>query len=131
MQKPFRSSRRAFRNNRLACARAARGGLEPRRPRQAMQRERKIGRTKACRKPALSAPPAAQGRVNALSSEESEETDVAKEALSGARLEKVLAALKGNWDAEMDGYHTYQTLADRDTDPVRAQVLRQMADAEQ
>ena len=56
---------------------------------------------------------------------------MAKEALSGARLEKVLAALKGNWDAEMDGYHTYQTLADRDTDPVRAQVLRQMADAEQ
>jgi VIT1/CCC1 family predicted Fe2+/Mn2+ transporter/rubrerythrin len=56
---------------------------------------------------------------------------VAKEALSGARLEKVLAALKGNWDAEMDGYHTYQTLADRDTDPVRAQVLRRMADAEQ
>lgn len=53
-----------------------------------------------------------------------------KEALTGARLEKVLAALEGNWQAEMEGYHTYQTLADRDTDPVRAQVLRHLASAE-
>jgi VIT1/CCC1 family predicted Fe2+/Mn2+ transporter/rubrerythrin len=53
-----------------------------------------------------------------------------KEELSGARLEKVLAALDGNWQAEMEGYHTYQTLADRDTDPVRAQVLRHLASAE-
>jgi VIT1/CCC1 family predicted Fe2+/Mn2+ transporter len=30
----------------------------------------------------------------------------------------------------MEGYHTYQTLADRDTDPVRAQVLRHLASAE-
>ena len=30
----------------------------------------------------------------------------------------------------MEGYHTYQTLADRDTDPVRAQVLRHLAGAE-
>jgi VIT1/CCC1 family predicted Fe2+/Mn2+ transporter/rubrerythrin len=30
----------------------------------------------------------------------------------------------------MEGYHTYQTLADRDTDPVRAQVLRHLAAAE-
>ncbi len=50
--------------------------------------------------------------------------------LSGARLKKVLAALEGNWQAEMEGYHTYQTLADRDTDPVRAQVLRHLAQAE-
>lgn len=53
-----------------------------------------------------------------------------KEALTGARLEKVLAALEGNWQAEMEGYHTYQTLADRDADPVRAQVLRHLASAE-
>jgi VIT1/CCC1 family predicted Fe2+/Mn2+ transporter len=38
--------------------------------------------------------------------------------------------LEGNWQAEMEGYHTYQTLADRDTDPVRAQVLRHLAGAE-
>jgi VIT1/CCC1 family predicted Fe2+/Mn2+ transporter/rubrerythrin len=50
--------------------------------------------------------------------------------LSGARNKKILAALEGNWQAEMEGYHTYQTLADRDTDPVRAQVLRHLAQAE-
>ena len=53
-----------------------------------------------------------------------------KEALTGARLEKVLAALEANWQAQMEGYHTYQTLADRDTEPVRAQVLRHLASAE-
>ena len=50
--------------------------------------------------------------------------------LSSARLKKVLAALEGNWQAEMEGYHTYLTLADRDSDPVRAQVLRHLAQAE-
>ncbi len=50
--------------------------------------------------------------------------------LSNARTRKVLAALEGNWQAEMEGYHTYTTLADRDTDPVRAQVLRHLAQAE-
>ncbi|HVU45755.1 MAG TPA: VIT1/CCC1 transporter family protein [Terracidiphilus sp.] len=51
-------------------------------------------------------------------------------ALSNARAKKVLEALEANWQAEMEGYHTYQTLADRDTDPVRAQVLRHLAQAE-
>ena len=50
--------------------------------------------------------------------------------LSNAKLKKVLAALEGNWQAEMEGYHTYQALADRDSDPVRAQVLRHLAAAE-
>ena len=50
--------------------------------------------------------------------------------LSGARNKKILAALEGNWQAEMEGFHTYTTLADRDTDPVRAQVLRHLAQAE-
>jgi VIT1/CCC1 family predicted Fe2+/Mn2+ transporter/rubrerythrin len=50
--------------------------------------------------------------------------------LSGAKLKKVLAALEGNWQAEMEAFHTYQTLADRDTDPVRSQVLRHLASAE-
>ena len=50
--------------------------------------------------------------------------------LSGARQKKILAALQGNWLAEMEGYHTYAALADRDTDPVRAQVLRHLAHAE-
>ena len=55
---------------------------------------------------------------------------MATATLSSARLKKVLAALEGNWQAEMEGYHTYQALADRDTDPVRAQVLRHLAAAE-
>jgi len=55
---------------------------------------------------------------------------MANGTLSGARLKKVLAALEGNWQAEMEGYHTYQTLADRDTEAVRAQVLRHLANAE-
>jgi VIT1/CCC1 family predicted Fe2+/Mn2+ transporter/rubrerythrin len=55
---------------------------------------------------------------------------MANGTLNGARLKKVLAALEGNWQAEMEGNHTYQTLADRDTDPVRSQVLRHLAQAE-
>ena len=55
---------------------------------------------------------------------------MAKEVLNDARRRKILDALEGNWQAEMEGYHTYQTLADRDTDPVRAQVLRHLASAE-
>jgi VIT1/CCC1 family predicted Fe2+/Mn2+ transporter len=55
---------------------------------------------------------------------------VLKEALSGARVKKILAALDSNWQAEMEGYYTYLALADRDTDPVRAQVLRHLANAE-
>ena len=50
--------------------------------------------------------------------------------LTGIKLKKVLEALEGNWQAEMVGHHTYQTLADRDSDPVRAQVLRHLATAE-
>ncbi len=50
--------------------------------------------------------------------------------MNNAKLKKVLAALEGNWQAEIQGYHTYQALADRDSDPVRAQVLRHLAGAE-
>src|ERR1017187_1028267 len=55
---------------------------------------------------------------------------MAKETLSSAKLKKVLAALEGNWMAEMEGYHTYQALTDRDEEPVRSQVLRHLAQAE-
>ena len=55
---------------------------------------------------------------------------MATTTLSSAKLKKVLAALEANWQAEMEGYHTYQALADRDTDPIRAQVLRHLASAE-
>jgi vacuolar iron transporter family protein len=50
---------------------------------------------------------------------------------SAARQKKILEALEANWQAEMEGYSTYQALAGRDTDPVRAQVLRHLALAEQ
>jgi VIT1/CCC1 family predicted Fe2+/Mn2+ transporter/rubrerythrin len=60
----------------------------------------------------------------------SEETHVPIGVLSAAKQKKVLAALEGNWQAEMEGHHTYLALADRDTDPVRAQVLRHLAGAE-
>jgi VIT1/CCC1 family predicted Fe2+/Mn2+ transporter len=55
----------------------------------------------------------------------------AKETLSGARLQKVLEALEENWQAEMVGCYTYRALADRDTDAVRAHVLRHLASAEE
>jgi len=55
---------------------------------------------------------------------------MADEMVIGAKLEKILAAFDANWQAEMEGHHTYQTLADRDSDPVCAQVLRHLAGAE-
>ena len=62
--------------------------------------------------------------------EADEENDVAIPLLNNARLKKVLAALEENWQAEMEAYYTYMALAERDTDAVRAQVLRHLAGAE-
>ena len=50
--------------------------------------------------------------------------------IKSARARKILTALEGNWQAEMEGYYTYLALADRETDAVRAQVLRHLASAE-
>ena len=47
-----------------------------------------------------------------------------------ARNRKVLAAIEGNWQAEMEGYYTYLALAARETDALRAHVLRHLAAAE-
>jgi len=55
---------------------------------------------------------------------------VATTVLNPAKLKKVLEALEENWQAEVEAYHTYLALAERDTDPVRAQVLRHLAAAE-
>src|ERR1035437_7714878 len=60
----------------------------------------------------------------------SEETHVPIGVMSAAKQKKVLVALEGNWQAEMEGHNPYLALADRDTDPVRAQVLRHLAGAE-
>jgi len=55
---------------------------------------------------------------------------LAAPAFSPAKLKKILAALEENWQAEVEAYHTYLALAERDTEPVRAQVLRHLANAE-
>jgi vacuolar iron transporter family protein len=55
---------------------------------------------------------------------------VANGTLNGSKLKKVLAALEGDWQTEMVGYHTYETLANRDTEPVRIQVLHHLAQSE-
>jgi VIT1/CCC1 family predicted Fe2+/Mn2+ transporter/rubrerythrin len=55
---------------------------------------------------------------------------LATSVLSPAKLKKVLEALEENWQAEVEAHHTYLALAERDTDPVRAQVLRHLATAE-
>jgi len=52
------------------------------------------------------------------------------EVIKNSRLRKVLACLAGNWQAEMEGHYTYLALADRETDAVRAQVLRHLGYAE-
>jgi vacuolar iron transporter family protein len=44
--------------------------------------------------------------------------------------QRVLEALSENWQAEMRGFHTYNTLAERDDDPVRKKTLRRMAESE-
>ncbi len=49
---------------------------------------------------------------------------------SSQREQKVLEALYQNWQAEMRGYYTYNTLSERDDDPIRRKTLRHMAEAE-
>ncbi|HTV82940.1 MAG TPA: VIT1/CCC1 transporter family protein [Acidobacteriaceae bacterium] len=44
--------------------------------------------------------------------------------------QRVLEALSENWQAEMRGYHTYNTLSEREDDPMRRKTLRHMAEAE-
>ncbi len=43
---------------------------------------------------------------------------------------ELLKILESNWRAEMQGYHTYQTLADRETDPAQLSAFRSLASAE-
>ena len=43
---------------------------------------------------------------------------------------KILEALSQNWQTEMRGFHTYKTLAERDSDPFRKRTLNHMAQAE-
>ena len=43
---------------------------------------------------------------------------------------KILHALSENWQAEMRGFHTYNAFSERDSDPIRKRILRNMAEAE-
>ncbi len=44
---------------------------------------------------------------------------------------RILKILKSNWQAEMRGYHTYEILAQRETDPARRAAFRTLSQAEQ
>src|ERR1700681_775702 len=44
---------------------------------------------------------------------------------------RILKILESNWQAEMRGYHTYEMLAHRETDPSRRAALHTLAHAEQ
>lgn len=43
---------------------------------------------------------------------------------------KILEALSQNWQAEMRGFHTYNAFSERDGDPIRKRILRNLAEAE-
>jgi vacuolar iron transporter family protein len=43
---------------------------------------------------------------------------------------RLIAALEANWQAEMEGHHTYSGLVKREADPHRRNALRGLATAE-
>ncbi len=47
--------------------------------------------------------------------------------IGNSKVRKVLFALEENWQAEMRGYHTYLALSQRDHDPVRKEILAELA----
>jgi VIT1/CCC1 family predicted Fe2+/Mn2+ transporter len=51
--------------------------------------------------------------------------------LDGRDRHHLLKILENNWQAEMQGFHTYSNLAERETDPSRRAALRTLALAEQ
>lgn len=50
--------------------------------------------------------------------------------LNESKKKKILSALTHNWDAEMRGYYTYHALAKRDHDPIRREILEELAQEE-
>jgi VIT1/CCC1 family predicted Fe2+/Mn2+ transporter/rubrerythrin len=50
--------------------------------------------------------------------------------LDANKRREVLEILESNWQAEMQGFHTYQTLADRETDPAQLSAFRTLSSAE-
>ena len=47
-----------------------------------------------------------------------------------AKAGRLLETLAANWQTEMEGFHTYTSLADREPEPTRGVALRHMASAE-
>lgn len=52
------------------------------------------------------------------------------ETISSPAQAQLLEILESNWQVEMRGHHTYNTLAQREQDPVRRSALQRMADSE-
>jgi VIT1/CCC1 family predicted Fe2+/Mn2+ transporter/rubrerythrin len=50
--------------------------------------------------------------------------------MTSSDTKKLLAALEANWQAEMEGFHTYSRLAKEEPDPHRRNALRGLATAE-
>src|ERR1700722_6058443 len=50
--------------------------------------------------------------------------------LDANKRREALRILENNWQAEMRGYYTYQTLAGRETDQVQLKAFRSLASAE-
>jgi vacuolar iron transporter family protein len=50
--------------------------------------------------------------------------------MTSGETKKLLAALEANWQAEMEGFHTYSALAKDEADPHRRNALRGLATAE-
>ena len=53
------------------------------------------------------------------------------DALDSATKQELIAALRQNWQREMEGVRTYRDLAHRERDTARRNILTKMADAEQ
>jgi VIT1/CCC1 family predicted Fe2+/Mn2+ transporter len=50
--------------------------------------------------------------------------------MKNAASRKILEALSENWQTEMRGFHTYNAFSERDPDPIRKRILRNLAEAE-
>ena len=50
--------------------------------------------------------------------------------MTGPDNKRLLAALEANWQAEMEGHHTYTAFAKAEVDPQRRNALRGLAAAE-
>jgi VIT1/CCC1 family predicted Fe2+/Mn2+ transporter/rubrerythrin len=55
----------------------------------------------------------------------------ANSQLDARKRKRILKILESNWQAEMRGFYTYQSLADRESDPARRAAFHTLAHAEQ